>query len=173
MPHGPFCGSCLKVNYRPRADFGVGHQGCSAACPKRIFADLAASGRLRMAVLRANWPLEDGYCFSKSKTEPILMGARRRVSFMPNFSIKQSWPVVGMGSEHTSDAMQDPVICCFGQRRGVGVGGCGGSEDPTWKHQTHPPFSRCVLLGARALSVRKGRGSRPRTIEIVPIYSCH
>lgn len=62
---------------------------------------------------------------------------------------QQDIDVSTLGSNRTSEAVQKLVICWFGQRRVVVVGGRGGSEDQSWKHQT-------CLLSALFACVEQG-----------------
>ena len=91
---------------------------------------------------------------------------------------QQDIDVSTLGSNRTSEAVQKLVICWFGQRRVGVVGGRGGSEDQSCKHQTYLPFARFAPLGTRgASSVRSDPSNRntsgrlgydlnwPRTIE--------
>ena len=67
--------------------------------------------------------------------------------------------LAGKGSKPTSDATQHPVIRWHRQRRVVVVGGHGGSEDQSWKHQTYRPFVRFARLGTRVASSGRGCAS--------------
>src|SRR6056297_81641 len=74
--------------------------------------------------------------------------------------LKQAAASCSESSLPTSNAAQHSRGTVSCQRRVVVVGGCGGSEDQSWKHQTYLPFARFAPLGTRAgLSVRNDHSS--------------
>ena len=60
-----------------------------------------------------------------------------------------------IGSLLPSEAVQQFMVCHLGQRRVVVLGGRGGSEDLSWKHQTYLPFEHFALHGTKAASLDK------------------
>ena len=66
-----------------------------------------------------------------------------------------------MGSQLTSDALRKSCDIVHRQRRVAEVGGRGGSEDTSCKHQTHPPSAPCAQTGPIAgTSVSKDLSSQ-------------